>query len=99
MKKNRFIYGKTDQLPDVIHDKDVTVHISLKIEGDLLRSIRGLAEKENLPYQTKLKQMLRAQLASEDNQFTVSRKELKKVVEEIVLSMNRNRKITKKESA
>ncbi len=64
MKKNKFQNGKVNVLPDVIEDKDVTIHISLKIEGDLLRAIRALAEKEHLPYQTKLKQMLRAQLQS-----------------------------------
>src|SRR5437868_1915808 len=66
MKKNKIQYGKVDVLPEVIEDKDVTVHISLKIEGDLLKAIRALAEKEHLPYQTKLKQMLRAQLEAEE---------------------------------
>lgn len=62
MAKKKVKTGEQDLLPAVIERKDVTVHISLKIEADLLDAIRELAEKEHLPYQTLMKQMLRGQL-------------------------------------
>jgi len=59
---NKIEYADKDTLPESIDDRDVTVQISLKIEGDLLKAIRSRATAEGKPYQTLLKQMLRAQL-------------------------------------
>ena len=59
---NKIEYADKDTLPDRIDDRDITVQISLKIEGDLLKAIRSRAAMEGKPYQTLMKQMLRAQL-------------------------------------
>lgn len=62
MSKNKFQYAEKDTLPSKIEDKDVTVQISLKIEGDLLKEIRAKAAERNLPYQTFMKQIIRLAL-------------------------------------
>lgn len=63
MSKNKFDYANKNTLPERVDDADVTVQISLKIEGDLLKALRTRAKALDKPYQTLLKQILRRELA------------------------------------
>jgi|GEM_PF-6297017 len=62
MEKRKVETGDFNPFPEKIERKDVTVHISMKVEADLLDAIRAKAKEQNLPYQTMMKQMLRKQL-------------------------------------
>lgn len=59
MSKNKIKFAEKDTLPSKIEDKDVTVQISLKIEGDLLKAIRARAAEAGMPYQTFMKHAIR----------------------------------------
>jgi hypothetical protein len=68
MKRKKIKYATKDTLPDQIGGRDVTVQISLKIEGDLLKAIRARAKELDKPYQTVMKQLLREQLGMSEEQ-------------------------------
>lgn len=59
MSKNKIEYAEIDTLPQTIEDKDVTIQISLKVEGDLLKAIRAKAAEAGMPYQTYMKHAVR----------------------------------------
>lgn len=61
MKNNKIIYGKKDLLPAKIAPKDVSIRISIVMEGDLLNAIKASAAAKGVPYQTLLKTYLRDQ--------------------------------------
>lgn len=66
MTKNKKIkYGKKDLVGGSVEPHEITVRISIMMEGDLLDAVKAAAEKDFMPYQTKLKQLLRRQLAAE----------------------------------
>ncbi|RYZ82069.1 MAG: hypothetical protein EOP06_22290 [Proteobacteria bacterium] len=62
MAKNKTETRSKDHLPDVVSTRDVMVQISLKIEGDLLLALKERAKALHKPYQTLMKELLRAQL-------------------------------------
>jgi predicted DNA binding CopG/RHH family protein len=93
MNKNKFQYAGKDTLPEKIEDKDVTVQIALKIEGDLLKEIRARAAEAGLPYQTFMKQALRRWLAhGELNTLDARIKKLERDFESIDKMINSMRK-------
>lgn len=54
-------------LPDKIEDKDVKVHISIKLDFDVLIAARNQAEKVGMKYQTYINYLLR-QVLIDDGQ-------------------------------
>lgn len=85
MSKNNIEYAEKNTLPETIEDKDVTVQISLKIEGDLLKAIRVRAKELDKPYQTIMKQLLREKLgmSGEQENLATQFKRLEEEVEEL----------------
>ena len=84
MSKNpRVKYGNKNLLPEKINPEDISVLISIKMEGDLLRALKTRAKDLNRPYQTLMKELLRESLNlkvsnSEDRIREIVRQELKK---------------------
>jgi len=66
MKNKKIKYGKKDLVGGPVSPSEESVRISIMLEGDLLDAVKRLAKKDFLPYQTKLKQMLRRQIMVED---------------------------------
>ena len=83
MKRNKIKYATKDILPNRIGDKDVTVQISLKIEGDLLKAIRMRAKELDKPYQTVMKQLLREQLGMSEEQGVGLAEQVKQLFQDI----------------
>jgi len=85
MEKNKFRYGTVDQLPEKIDRKDVTILISVKMEGDLLDTLRARAAVEAKPYQTYMKELLREKLGMSegDEEMSAQVKKLKEDIEEL----------------
>lgn len=84
MKSNTKIkYGTKNLLPAKIDSKDVTVMISIKMEGDLLSALKAKAKLLKRPYQTLMKEMLRESLNLKNSEMDerireIVRQELRK---------------------
>jgi len=77
-------YGKVDQIKGELTSKSELVQISVKMEGDLLDALKAHAAKQKRPYQTVMKEMLRAQLANENVKTLVDREDLRAMVNRMV---------------
>jgi hypothetical protein len=63
MEKNKAVkFAEKDTLPAKIDPKDEMVLISVRMEGDLLDSLKMAAEQTNMGYQTIMKELLRERL-------------------------------------
>lgn len=74
-------YGKRSVLPPgPIDHSQVKVQISIKMDGDVLRAARRLAEEEGIGYQTLINRALRESLlgeeSSEDKMRRIAREEI-----------------------
>ncbi len=85
MGNDKIEYGDVD-VPEVVDRKDVMITISLRMEGDLLDTLRSRAEEKSLPYQTFIKQILREHATDDDRADLVERvKALEELVQQHVL--------------
>ena len=85
MGNDKIEYGDVD-VPEVVDRKDVMITISLRMEGDLLDTIRARAEEKSLPYQTFIKQILREHTTGDERANLVERvKALEELVQQHVL--------------
>lgn len=86
MKTNpKLKYGSKNLMPAKIDPRDISVMISIKMEGDLLNAIKNKAKELNRPYQTLMKEILRDHLnlgksAMDERIREIVRQELKKAV-------------------
>jgi hypothetical protein len=65
MKNSKIKYAEKDTLPAKIDPKDVSIRISMVIEGDLLDALKAEAERQKRPYQTIMKEILREKIMAQ----------------------------------
>lgn len=87
MKKNKFNYGTEDLLPETIDRKDVSIRISIIMEGDLLDAVKTKAGIAGKPYQSFMKDVLREAVMNSADHRGQSEQSLIERVEQIELRL------------
>lgn len=92
-KSSKIKYGKKDLVGGPVKPSEESIRISVMMEGDLLDALKARAAQEKRPYQTIMKEMLRAQLENAELRAQIDPEEIKRLVEQFVGETLKKKKV------